>query len=262
MIVGLLNNISESISLYKVYETSIDRVLDVLDVETEVYNKSSFNKINKIEFKNVNYQLDDISVLNNVTLTCNTNDKIYITGRSGIGKSTLMKLLLKYYQFNGGTINIDGIDINDLDLSFIRKSITYIGQNESLFSGSIKDNLEMVSNSFDEIQKVSSIVLLDDFFIRNNTNFDFLIEESGSNISGGERKKIILARGLLKFTEVLILDEVFNEISVEEERKILKNIFNEYKNKIVIMISHRNTNLDLFNKKYKLEGDGILHEIK
>ena len=67
---------------------------------------------------------------------------------------------------------------------------------------------------------------------------------------------------LLHFNNVLVLDEVFNEISIEEERKILNNIFNEYKDKIVIMISHRNSNIDLFNKKYKLEGDGRIHEIK
>ena len=82
------------------------------------------------------------------------------------------------------------------------------------------------------------------------------------NLSGGERKKIILARGLLHLKNVLILDEVFNEISISEERKILKNIINKHNDKIIIIISHRNSNKDLFTKKYNFKGDGTVYEVK
>ena len=173
-----------------------------------------------------------------------------------------MRLLLRYNTPNEGSILIDDIDIKDLDLSFIRENITYIGQNESLFPGTILKNLELVESSKEKIEKVSKITLLDKFMERNNIDYNYQIEENGSNLSGGERKKLILARGLLHFKDVLILDEVFNEISILEEREILENIFAEYKDKIVIMISHRNSNTNLFNKKFKLEGDGRIHEIK
>ena len=262
LIIGLISNINESISMYKVYETSTSRILDCLDVEKEKFVKTNFSKINNISFNNVTYERENLNVLKSINLKLEKNDKIYITGSSGIGKSTLMKLLLRYNTPNEGSILIDDIDIKDLDLSFIRENITYIGQNESLFPGTILKNLELVESSKEKIEKVSKITLLDKFMERNNIDYNYQIEENGSNLSGGERKKLILARGLLHFKDVLILDEVFNEISILEEREILENIFAEYKDKIVIMISHRNSNTNLFNKKFKLEGDGRIHEIK
>ena len=261
LIIGLLSNITESLTLYKVYNTSIDRVLDCLEVKKEKFTKPKFDKINKIVFKDVKYEKDYKLVLNNVNLTINKGDKIFITGESGLGKSTLMKLLLRYYNLTEGKILIDNININDLDLTFIRENITYIGQNEELFPGSIISNLKLVSDDEEKITEMSKITLLDKFLKENNIDLNYVIEESGFNLSGGQKKKIILTRGLLHFKNVLILDEVFNEISPLEEEIILNNLFSKYKDKIIILISHRNNNKNLFNKKYQLKGDGNLYEI-
>lgn len=261
LIIGLLSNITESLTLYKVYNTSIDRVLDCLEVKKEKFTKPKFDKINKIVFKDVKYEKDYKQVLNNVNLTINKGDKIFITGESGLGKSTLMKLLLRYYNLTEGKILIDNININDLDLTFIRENITYIGQNEELFPGSIISNLKLVSDDEEKITEMSEITLLDKFLKENNIDLNYVIEESGFNLSGGQKKKIILTRGLLHFKNVLILDEVFNEISPLEEKIILNNLFSKYKDKIIILISHRNNNKNLFNKKYQLKGDGNLYEI-
>lgn len=261
LIIGLLSNITESLTLYKVYNTSIDRVLDCLEVKKEKFTKPKFDKINKIVFKDVKYEKDYKQVLNNVNLTINKGDKIFITGESGLGKSTLMKLLLRYYNLTEGKILIDNININDLDLTFIRENITYIGQNEELFPGSIISNLKLVSDDEEKITEMSEITLLDKFLKENNIDLNYVIEESGFNLSGGQKKKIILTRGLLHFKNVLILDEVFNEISPLEEEIILNNLFSKYKDKIIILISHRNNNKNLFNKKYQLKGDGNLYEI-
>lgn len=261
LVIGLLSNITESLSLYKVYNASIDRVLDCLEVKKEKFTKPKFDKINKIVFKDVKYEKDYKQVLNNVNLTINKGDKIFITGESGLGKSTLMKLLLRYYNLTEGKILIDNININDLDLTFIRENITYIGQNEELFPGSIISNLKLVSDDEEKITEMSEITLLDKFLKENNIDLNYVIEESGFNLSGGQKKKIILTRGLLHFKNVLILDEVFNEISPLEEEIILNNLFSKYKDKIIILISHRNNNKNLFNKKYQLKGDGNLYEI-
>lgn len=262
LVIGLSNNINDGISLYKVYETSTERVLDCLEVKEEEFNDTKLSNTNEIKFMNISYQVGDLKVLSDINLDIKQGDKVFITGQSGIGKSTLMKLLLRYNTPNEGNIFIDSLNIKDLDLSFIRNSITYISQNEKLFSGSILDNLKMVSNSIENINEASNITLLDEFLIKNGIDYDFLIDEFSNNISGGQKKKLILTRGLLHFKNVLILDEVFNEISLDEERKILKNIFNKYKDKIVIVISHRNNNSDLFNKKYEIKGDGRIYEIK
>ena len=261
MITSLITNVNESYSLFKVYQTSTNRVLDCLALPREIFGNTKFDKINTIEFRDVNYKIEDLCHIVDVNLKINLGEKIYITGESGIGKSTLMKMLIRYITPNEGSILIDGININNIDLSFIRNKITYVGQNESLFSGSIKENLKFVSSDDCLIKEVSNITLLTDLYKKNNISDSFYIEENGANLSGGERKKIILTRGLLHFKEVLILDEVFNEISVEEEEIILKNIFDKYKDKIVILISHRQNNMNLFDKKYIFEGDGSIHEI-
>lgn len=261
LIIGLLNNITESIVLYKVYEISIDRVLDCLDVKEEVQEKTNFSSINKINYKNISYKTNNKYLLKDINLEIKKGDIIYLTGESGLGKSTMMKLLLKYYNNEKGNILIDNINIKDLNISFLRDNITYISQNETLFQGTIKDNLELITKDQEKIKEIAKITQLDEFLSRKNINLNYVIEESGSNISGGERKKIILARGLLHFKDVLILDEVFNEISISEEGQILKNIISKYKNKIIIVISHRNSNKNLFNKKFELKGDGKLYEI-
>lgn len=261
LIIGLLNNITESIVLYKVYETSIDRVLDCLDVKEEVQEKTNFSSINKINYKNISYKTNNKYLLKDISLEIKKGDIIYLTGESGLGKSTMMKLLLKYYNSEKGNILIDNINIKDLNISFLRDNITYISQNETLFQGTIKDNLELITKDQEKIKEIAKITQLDEFLSQKNINLNYVIEESGSNISGGERKKIILTRGLLHFKDVLILDEVFNEISISEEGQILKNIISKYKNKIIIVISHRNSNKNLFNKKFELKGDGKLYEI-
>lgn len=264
MIVGLLNNTLDSISLYKIYQTSTDRLLECMEVKTENFDRilPIFNSINKIQFKDITYKNEYKINFSNVNLIITKGDRLLLTGKSGVGKSTLMKLLLRYFSYSKGKILINGKNINELNLNFIRDEITYIGQNEELFKGTIKDNLFLVNSCINDIEKCSSITYLDKLIKNNEIDYNYLIEENGNNLSGGERQKIILTRGLLKFKSVLILDEVFNELPIDEEREILQNIFSSYPDKIIIMISHRNNNKDLFNKNYILKGEDDKLEIK
>lgn len=253
IVFNFMSSISEYLVMRKIYQTSIDKVLDILDVKEEEFNNSRIDNIDKIEFKNVSYDIDNKNILNNVKLTINKKDHIFIKGKSGIGKSTMMRLLLRYDEVKDGEILIDNININNLDLSFIRKNITYVSQNESLLSNTLLENLTIVCSNKKEVDKACKTVLLDTLFTNGIIDYNLFLEENGSNISGGQRKKIILARALLKRSKVLILDEVFNEIDVVEERKILNNIFKNYKDLTVIVISHRDNNINLFNKIYSLK---------
>ena len=257
LVLGFLSNITEAISFYGVNKVCICRVLDLLDVEKETFKENNFSTLNSVSYHHVYYN----NLLKDISLKFRKGDRVYITGESGIGKSTLMKLLTRYYNDYEGRILIDNIDIKNVSLNFIRNHITYIGQNETLFPGTILDNLKIVDSNIEVIKKVSKITLLDKFIKDNKIDYNYPISEEGDNLSGGERKKLILTRGLLHFKSMIILDEVFNEISLLEERQILENIFNEYDNKIIVVISHRNSNLDLYNKKFEIEGDGSISEI-
>ena len=252
MILSFYQNILDQVVTYKVEEVKVNRVLDLLEEPQELKNERAYSLINKISFKNIYYK----NILKNINLELKKGDHVFLTGKSGIGKTSLINILLKNTNQTKGQILIDDIDIVDYSPYFIREKITYCGQNEHLFKGTIKDNLSIINSNY---QDISKLTLLDK--IINEKTENYFIEEFGSNLSGGEKKKLILTRALLKMNEVLILDEATNEISIEEESVILKNIINKYKDKIIIFISHRTNNMDLFNKKYYLKGDDII-EIK
>lgn len=253
IIFSFIKDISDCLVMYKIYQTSVDKILDIIDIKEEKFIETRMDSINKIEFKNVHYKINDKEILSNINLTINNKDHLFIKGKSGIGKSTMMKLLLRYDNLSSGNILIDNIDINSLELSFIRKNITYVSQNENILSNTLDNDLNKINKSQKDKIKACNTVLLNEMFIYNKIDFNLYLEENASNISGGQRKKIILARALLKKSDILILDEVFNEIDVTEERKILKNIYNNYPLLTVIVISHRYNNIDLFNKIFELK---------
>ena len=256
LILSFINNILPSIINYKINEDKVDRVLELINLKKEKESTKKYSKINKIIYKNVSYN----NILNNINFVINKKDKIYLSGTSGIGKTTLVKLLLKNIYPSDGTIKIDNINILDYSPYFLREKITYVSSHDVIFKGSIGYNLSLVSNNKTKINKCTKLTLFNKI-IKKKGGYNYLIDEYASNLSGGEKCKLILTRALLKNNEVLILDEVFNEISIKEEKIILKNILEQYKDKIIILISHRNSNINLFNKKYVIKEDGIIEVI-
>lgn len=257
LMIGFLNNIMESISMYKTYQTSIDRVLDLIEIKKESFDSSRLKRLNNIEIKNLSFSYDQEEILKDINMKIERCDKIFISGKSGIGKSTIIKLLLKYYEANEGKILFDNININYLDLSYIRRNITYLSQNDTLFTDTIYNNLALVNSNKGKITKAMKTCLIEDMFKEKDITENFFLEENGINLSGGQRKKILIARSLLKAHSIIVFDESFNEIDADEERVILNNIFNNYKDLTIILISHRKNNKDLFNKWYELKDKRI-----
>ena len=143
-------------------------------------------------------------------------------------------------------------------MSDIRSKITYISQNEVLFTSSIKDNIVMNRDiTEEELLKVCKLTYANEIVKNNILGYDYVLEENGVNLSGGQRQRIILARALLKDSNIVMIDEGLNEIDIKLERKILKNIFNEYKDKTFIIISHRRDNMDLYNRLIEFSDDGL-----
>ena len=246
LILGFITNIMETISMYKMYQISIDKILDILDCEKEIYRKTKNKIINNILFYNTCFSINEKEILKNINLSINKTNNLFIYGKSGIGKSTLINLLFKNNELTKGKILLDNIDLKYYDLSIIKDNITYVSQHETLFNDTVLNNFKMIKDSNKKINKALKTCLF-------NYNYDYLLLENGTNLSGGERKKLIIARALLKAKDFLILDESFNEIDIKSERIIIKNIIRNYPNITIILISHRKDNIDLFNKIYELK---------
>lgn len=209
-----------------------------------------------IVISNLNYTYNDKKdILKGISLNINSGEKVIILGKSGSGKSTLVKILMKYYLVRRGTIFINNIDINDyIDTN----GMIYISQSENLFTDSLYNNLTLYKPvSINKILEVSKICKIENIINSNTLGYNMLIEENSSNISGGEKQRIVLARSLLNNFNILIIDEGLNQVDIDLERKILKNLFNKYKNKTILVISHRTENLDLYDRKLVIE-DGEL----
>ena len=255
-----VKNVIELISEYHYINNSIIRANNLLEVEEEkIYDNKKLEVKGNIVINNLSYSYNGkYDVFNNISFYINEKDRVLILGNSGGGKSTIMKLLYKYYDVERDKIYINNYDINDFSMSDIRSGITYISQNEILFTSSIRDNIVMDRDINEEkFLKVCKITCVDEIVKNNVLGYDYILEENGVNLSGGQRQRIILARSLLKNSNIVMIDEGLNEIDIKLERKILLDIFNEYKDKTFIIISHRTDNMDLYNRLIKID-KGIL----
>lgn len=220
----------------------------------QIKNKNiKINNINNISFNNLKYSYNGINnILNNINITINKNDYVFVNGKSGVGKSTIFKLLTKQLDVNREMIKINNIDVNDISIENIVNNICYVSQNEYIFTDTILNNIKLYKDiSEKDIEKVIKITGLDKVLENRNIDLNFTLQENAHNLSGGERQRIILTRSLLQNKKVLILDETMNEIDLESERNIIKKIKKEYKITL-ILISHRDNNSDLFNKIIKV----------
>ena len=207
----------------------------------------------EIIFKDLSYTFNDTrNVLENINLKINQNSKVMVIGESGSGKSTLFKILKKYYTVPRDKVYIDNVDIND----YQKSNIVYVSQNEILFTDTISNNIDS-----DNIIDISKICLIDQIVKNNQLGYNMLIEENGFNLSGGERQRIILARALANEFDILIIDEGLSQVDINMERKILKNLFENYNDKTIIFISHRLENMDLFNQVIKLKKGRISDDL-
>lgn len=255
----LLDPVKDMLELYKDYfyiKNSIKRINNLLNVHIEKLDEKSTLKIDgNIEIKNLIYSYNKKDrILNGINLKINNGEKVIILGNSGSGKSTLLKLIYKYYDIERNKIILGKYDINDYKLLDIRNNISYISQNEVIYTDTIRNNILLERNiSDEEFYYVCKLTRVDKILERRNIGYDYLLEENGVNLSGGERQRIILARTLLKRSKIILIDEGLNEIDITLEKEILKDIFNYYNDKTVIIISHRKENMYLYDKVIKLE---------
>lgn len=255
---ALLSSILE----IKSSKISFERLMELYSIKEEENNKKLKRKLQgNIQIQDLSYSFGKKKVLEHVHLEIKSGQKILLFGPSGAGKSTLIKMLLRLIDVEKGKIFLDGIDVCEFDIHNLRENICYLSQNEILLTETIYNNVTLFRNvRYEDFLKVAKISLLDQMMVEKKTGYDLLLEENGFNLSGGERQRILLARTLLKKANIYIFDESLSEIDIESERKILKKLFYLYKDKTIIIISHRFENSHLFDQKIKIENGVCCYE--
>lgn len=235
-------------------KNSYNRLEDLLDEEEDNNNKSNFNFNNNIKFKNVAYSYDSYNIFENLSFNIDKGDFVFVKGDSGVGKSTLFKILTKQINDYKGKVIVDNTNIKNLSVNDIRNNICFVSQNEIIFTDTILNNITLFKEATKkELEKVIRITGIDKFLKEKNISLNFLLEENGHNISGGERQRILLARALLQNKKILILDETTNGIDILSEENIVRKVKEEY-DVTLILISHRYDNLKLFNRVFEIKG--------
>lgn len=253
-----VKNVANFDVVVKKSRISIERIEELLMVEEEkilLDNQKITGKLKNILFKDVTFSYDfKNNVVNKLNLKIDEGEKVVIYGKSGSGKSTVAKILTRYLDVERGKVFINGYDINDYNLWSIREGITYVSQNEFLLTDTIYNNINMKGTRDAEyIFDVCKMIGVDKIVKFKNGGYNMILEENGSNISGGERERILLARAFVRDSDVYILDESFSEIDSLGEREILGKIFSKYKDKMIIVISHRMDNNDLYDRRICME---------
>ena len=268
LILYFLTPIKNTLDFYKEFyyiKNSLIRINNLINYKYESLDtKQNINIHGNIHITNLNYSYNNHhSILNNLTLDIKEGSKVLILGSSGSGKSTILKLLYRYYEISKNMIFINNKDLLNYDIADIRNSITYVSQNEYLYTDTIKNNIILDRNILEsKFITICKLLYIDDFVKDKPLAYNYIVEENGANLSGGERQRIILARALLKESNYIFVDEGLNEIDINLERKILKNIFLYYRNKTIIIISHRTDNMDLFDNVIYLEKGNIINNIR
>ncbi len=235
-----------TMDLYERAMASVRRILDLLETPIKIIDKDITKTADMSQ--NINFDLVRFSyasnsqvVLSDINISIEKSKVTAFVGQTGSGKSTLMKLLLRFYSPTSGSITIDNTNIEDIKINDLRQSIGLVAQDIFLFDGSIKDNIAYgKDNPTDkEIQQAAKLAEAEEFINALPQNYQTLVGERGMKLSGGQRQRISLARAILKNPAILILDEATSAVDNETEAAIQKSMQKIAKNRTLLVIAHR-----------------------
>lgn len=225
---------------------SVSSIGDILlsdDIENNRRKKKIKDVKGEITFKNVEFQYkdSDAPILTNLNFTINPGETIAFVGASGAGKSTILNLVIGFFQATGGQVLIDNQDIMTLNLQSYRSHIAVVPQNAILFSDSIRENIIYGTNNIsdEELNKIIKAANLEELIESLPEGLDTKITEHGMNLSGGQRQRISIARAFVRNPKILVLDEATSALDSISEKKIQKSIENLVKDRTTLVVAHR-----------------------
>lgn len=259
-----LDPVKNLINLQPMMQTAIvasDRLGEILDLEIEKSENEEKKIAPKslrgcIEYKNVDFRYGTRQlVLKNINLNINAGEKIAFVGESGSGKTTLVKLLLNLYKWEKGEILINGYNVKDINMNYLRERIAYISQDIFLFSGTIYENLTLgIENpDMEAVIEAAKMAKAHDFINDLPLRYETMLEENGANLSGGQKQRIAIARALLKKPDILIMDEATSNLDSITEKAIERTINEHTKGITTLIIAHRLSTIMRCDKIYVMD---------
>ena len=243
---------------------STERIMDILDAEPEHdfgKGNTSADMGGEIVFKDVNFAFDRTKkVLKNINLTIKPGEIVGIVGTTGSGKSTLINLLLRYYDHYEGTITVGGVDIRDIDMQYYRSNIGYVQQEPQMFHDTIYNNIAYGNETFsvEQVIAAADVANAHEFIVRQPDGYDSVLGERGVGLSGGEKQRISIARAMLRNPQMLVFDEATASVDSETEHLIQEAIENMISGRTTIMIAHRLSTLSKANKIVVVDNGSII----
>ena len=225
--------------------SSANKIFAIMDKDPSIKTKENFKDVKNIkgniEFEGVNFKYDDKLVLKNINLDIKAGSTVAIMGATGAGKSSLINLIGRYYDTCKGSIKIDGIDIKEYNLEFLRKNMAIVPQETFLFSETILNNIKFSNEnaSFEEIKEASKLACANEFIEGLELGYNTEIGERGIGLSGGQKQRIAIARSLVRKAKILILDDSTSALDMETEHELLKNLSNRKHESTTFIIAHR-----------------------
>ena len=242
-----------------------ERIFALLDEKPYVEEIPGEEEIKNhiIKFKDVtfSYPNRDKEILEDVTIDINKGHKIALIGESGIGKSTFVKLIMRFWDVSSGRIEIDNKNIKDIKTKSLRNSQTLVSQETYLFNESIEDNIKIgnINASREEVIEAAKKASIHEFIEKLPNGYDTKAGELGGMLSSGEKQRIGLARAFISNGDVLILDEPTSNLDTLNEAEILKSIKENCEDKTIVLISHRKSTTSICNKICKLENKKVVN---
>jgi len=242
----------------------INEFLDINSLITDDNNADNYSVSGNISFDNVSFRYKNtgISAINNFSFKILKGQKIAIVGKTGSGKTTIAQLILRFYDIESGVISIDDRNIKVFNLHALRSQISFVPQDNFLFSDTVSNNISFGSPTAtkNEIFQAAKNASIYDEIISLSEGFETKIGERGVTLSGGQKQRIAIARALIKNPEVLILDDCLSAVDAKTEKKILENLEQQFPEKTIIFITHRIFSAFTFDKIIVLN-DGKIAEI-
>lgn len=261
---GISQNIAE---LYYI-DSMIQRIHEINNTEVQKGKDEELSNYD-IEFKNVSFAYnEDTKVLKNISFTANQNKVTALVGMSGCGKTSILRLISRLYDYDKGIIKIGGMDIKEISTKSLFEKTSVVFQDVTLFNTTIMENIRIGNETASDadVKEAARLANCEEFIAVLPQGYDTVIGENGASLSGGERQRISIARAFLKNAPIIILDEIAASLDVDNEKKIQESLNELTQNKTVVIISHRLKSIENVDKIVvihdgEVEAFGTHHEL-